>query len=150
MGKMFINDTTLSSIADAIREKGGTTDAMLPGEMAGKIQAISAGYAVKNGSFKLTSAGNSVTVDGLGGTPAHVVVWMSLYPTSSIAIGSGSMIMMMSTIGDIRCLRVMGSSIYVYEQGSTYFNITPTSNGFTLKSNIGNFAATSYNYLALL
>lgn len=43
MAKYSIEDTTLISIADAIREKNGATDTYKPGEMAAAIQAISAG-----------------------------------------------------------------------------------------------------------
>lgn len=41
--KYTINDTTLTSIADAIRAKGGTTAALTPSQMAEAIAAIQAG-----------------------------------------------------------------------------------------------------------
>ena len=41
--KCVVNKSTMSGIADAIRAKGGTTDAMLPSEMAAKIAAIPSG-----------------------------------------------------------------------------------------------------------
>lgn len=43
MAKYTINDTTLTSIADAIRAKGGTTAALTPAQMAEAIAAIQAG-----------------------------------------------------------------------------------------------------------
>ena len=43
MSKVLINDTTMTDIADAIREKDGSTAQMYPSEMAGKIQGISQG-----------------------------------------------------------------------------------------------------------
>ena len=43
MSKVLINDTTMTDIADAIREKDGSTAQMYPSEMAMKIQGISTG-----------------------------------------------------------------------------------------------------------
>ena len=43
MAKYTINDTTLTSIADAIRAKGGTSAALTPAQMAEAIAAIQAG-----------------------------------------------------------------------------------------------------------
>ena len=47
MAKYVIEDTTLTGIAGAIREKNGTTDTMKPTEMAAAIAAI-----VSGGSFE--------------------------------------------------------------------------------------------------
>ena len=41
MAEYLIQDTTLTSIADAIREKTGTTGVIKPTEMASKIRSIS-------------------------------------------------------------------------------------------------------------
>ena len=63
MAKYTINDTTLTSIADAIRAKGGTSAALTPSQMAEAIAAIQAGggggaeilgHKVAYGSFTLT------------------------------------------------------------------------------------------------
>ena len=40
MSKVFITDTLLTSIADAIRSKLGITDTIKPSEMAGKIEEL--------------------------------------------------------------------------------------------------------------
>lgn len=45
MSKYSINDTTLTAIADAIREKGGTSAPILANGMAAAIAAIQAGGA---------------------------------------------------------------------------------------------------------
>ena len=42
MAKVIVNDTTLTSIADAIREKGNTTATLKPAEMPNAILAIAA------------------------------------------------------------------------------------------------------------
>lgn len=43
VGQVMVNDLTLLNIANAIREKNGTDKKYLPSEMAGAIEAISAG-----------------------------------------------------------------------------------------------------------
>jgi hypothetical protein len=43
MANVIINDTHLTNIADAIREKTGTSDTYKPGEMAAAISAITTG-----------------------------------------------------------------------------------------------------------
>lgn len=43
MANVFVQDTTMSAIADAIRGKRGISDRMLPGEMAEQISKISTG-----------------------------------------------------------------------------------------------------------
>ena len=40
MSLVYLNDSTLTGIADAIREKGGTTDTYLPSEMAAAIESL--------------------------------------------------------------------------------------------------------------
>ena len=42
MSVILLNDSTMIDIADAIREKSGSTDQMLPSEMGGAIRGISA------------------------------------------------------------------------------------------------------------
>lgn len=44
MGRGFIEDTTLTAIADAIREKAKTTVQMKPSEMADMIKNLGGGY----------------------------------------------------------------------------------------------------------
>ena len=43
MGKVILNDTTLTSIADAIRNKNGEINTYLPSEMPQKILDIQSG-----------------------------------------------------------------------------------------------------------
>lgn len=43
MAKVFIEETTLSAIGDAIREKDGTSDLIPVTEMSSRISAISSG-----------------------------------------------------------------------------------------------------------
>lgn len=46
MSTILLNDSTMTEIADAIREKSGTTKQMLPNEMASKITLIPSGFYV--------------------------------------------------------------------------------------------------------
>lgn len=48
MPAVLVNDSTMTEIADAIREKDGSSTKMLPSEMAGKIQDISTGIEIPN------------------------------------------------------------------------------------------------------
>lgn len=48
MSAVLINDTTMTSIAEAIRSKDGSSAKMLPSEMAGKIKNISTGIEIPN------------------------------------------------------------------------------------------------------
>lgn len=43
MAKVYLEDSTLTGIGNAIREKNGTTDLLLPSEMITAIQSISGG-----------------------------------------------------------------------------------------------------------
>ena len=67
MSKVLINDTTLISIANAIREKNGSSELIRPGEMADKIQTISStpgGSALENQMYPLDENGNITFRDG--------------------------------------------------------------------------------------
>lgn len=49
MANVLIDDTNLTNIANAIREKNGTTTTYKPGEMAGAISAIETGSSITKG-----------------------------------------------------------------------------------------------------
>lgn len=69
MAKGLVKDSTLTAIANAIREKTETTGTMLPSEMAAMIQGLSS-MKVTYGSKTGSSASNSLTIEhGLGETP---------------------------------------------------------------------------------
>lgn len=63
MAKYTINDTTLTAIADAIREKAGVSGGIDPADMAGLIAAIESGgddtYRIVKGEFTLASGQTS-------------------------------------------------------------------------------------------
>ena len=50
MSLVYLYESTLTGIADAIREKGGTTDTYMPSEMAAAIESLS----VSDGSSDTT------------------------------------------------------------------------------------------------
>lgn len=82
MAKYTINDTTLTSIADAIRAKGGTTAALTPAQMAEAIAAIQAGGGgYKTGTFTLAEfrklKNDSYVIDhGLNSMPSYIFVYV--------------------------------------------------------------------------
>lgn len=55
MAKMFINDSTLTAIADAIRAKTESTETMLPSEMAALIEGIETGGGITGKTESITS-----------------------------------------------------------------------------------------------
>lgn len=71
MAQGVINDTTLTSIADAIREKLESTDTMFPSEMAALIESIEAGGSGKiaYGSVSFSSGTTKSVTHGLGVKP---------------------------------------------------------------------------------
>lgn len=93
MTKMLINDSTLTAIADAIRAKGGTSEVMLPGDMAELIEALPAGGSVtlKTGTFRPSENGLTfsmgITVDT---TKPHLLVVAQDENNGSISSDSGT------------------------------------------------------------
>ena len=81
MAKGLIKDSTLTAIANAIREKTETTATMLPSEMAALIQGIT-GAKVAYGSKALNNGNtpsiNSVTIDHGLGTIPNLVYFMEI------------------------------------------------------------------------
>jgi len=76
MAKRSIDDTTLKNIADAIREKAGTSDAMTPAQMAQAIAAIVTGGGTSCVTGRFTVAENKKTVTiahGLGKVPVGAI-----------------------------------------------------------------------------
>ena len=88
-----IEDSVLTAVADAIREKTGSTDTMTVGEMPAAIASITAGGGLPAkmavGSFSCPGtdhpAGGNFTIEhGLGTIPRAVLVWRAsqLYDTT--------------------------------------------------------------------
>lgn len=90
-----IEDSAMAAIADAIREKTGSTDTMKVGEMPAAIAAIAAGSGLPAkmtvGSFSCPvpySAMGGFTIEhGLGNRPAAVLVWRAEQPNSTVING---------------------------------------------------------------
>lgn len=59
MSKVFIEESTLTSIGDAIRGKNGTTDLIAPLDMAAAISNLSSGAEVKHAQIYAGSASSS-------------------------------------------------------------------------------------------
>jgi len=54
MANVYLQDSTLSAIGDAIRNKGGTSDLLLPSEMAPAILNLSTGGSSSSGGINLS------------------------------------------------------------------------------------------------
>lgn len=66
MAEYLIQDTTLTGIGDAIREKEGSSGAIPVSSLASRIAAISTGTTVQtaNGTFKTSSKGTATVTCG--------------------------------------------------------------------------------------
>lgn len=133
MANVIINDTNLTNIANAIREKNGTTDTYKPSEMANAIAAIEAGGG--GGGYEPTDA--ELTFD-------------FYYATSNEAYGSifenGNCAWMLREYGDRISIR---TGPYLYNVFSKYpyevfdANVSLTSD--TQYFAIAKMFANSYN-----
>ena len=105
MAKYVIDDSTLTSIADAIREKAGTSGMMQPGEMAALIGQIitSDNVHAYNGSFKLSSSGNVAPLSGVDSSDYAFAVLVN----SQSVTGSGR------TVATLACVEIPGSGIRI-------------------------------------
>lgn len=74
MEQVLVNESSLQDIANAIREKSEGTELILPSEMGAAIRAIQVGGELKyaTGSLRLSANGTSLSVNGVGFTPAVV------------------------------------------------------------------------------
>lgn len=91
MSKVFIDDTSLTAIADAIRSKNNSTDTYLPSAMPAAIEAISSGLDTSDATSSESDIRNGKTayVNGVKITGSLVI---QNYYTGTIAPES--------TIGD--------------------------------------------------
>ena len=84
MAKVFIEETTLSAIGDAIRTKTETTELINPADMAEKIEGISVGSAAVVEPLSITSNGTYNAPEGIDGyTPITVNVPQDGAPTAA-------------------------------------------------------------------
>ena len=128
MAKGLVNDSTLTAIANAIREKTETTATMLPSEMAALIQGIT-GAKLTYGTvtFATGSSKNTETIThNLGDIPNIFIIFAtrdgygSLFNSSNIYVA-----LMPDGVG--RTSWATSSGAY-YQSGGNYFNdITATS-----------------------
>ena len=73
MANVLVQDTALTAIADAIREKNGSTDTYKPGEMAAAISEISVGSAAVVEELNITNNGTYTAPEGIDGYSPVVV-----------------------------------------------------------------------------
>ena len=87
----FINDATLTDIADAIREKKEISDLMFPGEMAELIRSIETGVSLPSWITELEFATATVGTEttslsipcSMSSAPTSILMWASTYKATS-------------------------------------------------------------------
>ena len=90
MGKVFIQEETLTNIGSAIRERTGKTDLIAPGDMPAEIRAIVGGSDPVIQRLDITSNGTYNVYDGVDGfAPVVVNVPQDGAPTDSELIVQG-------------------------------------------------------------
>ncbi len=130
MAKGLIKDSTLTAIANAIREKTETTGTMLPSEMAALIQGITgAKVAYGKETYSVNSADTTATIThGLGETPNLFVMFESSAP-----INYGRNILE-ALMPDGSLTHFWGSTQGVsYGNSTIYITITPDAEKVTVK-----------------
>lgn len=80
MSKVLVNDTDLSGIANAIRQKSGGSTLYKPSEMAAAVAAIPTGGITPTGTISITQNG---TVDVTQYASASVNVPSQTLPSAS-------------------------------------------------------------------
>ena len=136
MANVFVNEDSLSAIADAIRDKLNTEDTYKPGEMADAIESISGGSVNnQNKTVHPSSSDQSITADtgysGLGTVSVKAVTMSNL---SAANIVEGVTVKIGDADDDDRIASVTGSA-----SGG----ITPTGTK-TITSNGTNIDVYSY------
>ena len=91
MAKYSVTDTSLASVADAIRAKGGTSDAMaFPTGFVSAIEAITAGggaLKTATGKWNPSANTNSYTVTGLSFKPKVIIACYQVTSTNNSTPG---------------------------------------------------------------
>ena len=144
MAKGLITQATLTGIADAIREKAGTSAAMRPDEMAALIQSISGGGKVAWGSFtpRLSTTTSVDITHNLGVVPNLIAIFISkaIITKNRLVVLN---VMPGATYINQGCLRNSSGSSLI--EGSSYVNNetnmadvfpTLTTTTMTVKSNV--------------
>lgn len=128
MAKGLINNSTLTDIANAIRAKMGTSDAMLPSEMASLIQSISVGYKVAWGSF--TPSGSYTTTVTITHNLGVVPNLIAIFPSAGMGSYNSRLISLSVMPGDQYITQVYYSDMATILSTSLTNNATNLAKAF--------------------
>lgn len=84
MSKVLINNSTLTAIANSIREKTGDTQTMLPSEMPEKIKGISTGVDTAKIASRAYDFGDFVTTEPIINVPVYAFNSMESYTNPNL------------------------------------------------------------------
>lgn len=127
MAKVFIEETTLTNIGNAIRGKEGTTELIPVNDMATRITAIQSGAEVE--ALEITSNGTYTAPEGTGYSPITVNVPQDGAPTDGELIIKGNCSYRFSNDGWNWVIKKYGNRI-------TTQNITDAVNMFNESRNL--------------
>lgn len=84
MSKVLIKNSTLTDIANAIREKTGDTQSLLPSEMSEKIKSISTGVDAAKIASRAYDFGDFVTTEPVINVPVYAFNRMESYTNPNL------------------------------------------------------------------
>lgn len=157
MGKLLIEETTLSAIGEAVRAKTGKTELLPPQNMPAEIAGISTGCAVQ-GTVSPSSA-EKITVNDLGFKPTIVMIYLAPEDYHKMYIGelifaeggkrSGNYTLYFGVIMEGEGI----SSATCNLINDDAYTLTITDDGFEIVSNNPNAyvlkTSSVYNYIAI-
>jgi len=152
MAKYSITDTTLTAIADAIREKAGKSDAMTPAQMAEMIAGLKTGgeFATATCTVAEKTAIDQVTIShDLGRQPVYGVWWVEETTLLSSDAATGSRMMVFGYIDALgmRAAYTKGNASSSNSTSLTYVfsSISQTAINYKLKPDTLGFFSSAYN-----
>lgn len=142
MAKGLIKDSTLTAIANAIREKTETTATMLPSEMAALIQGIT-GAKVAYGTVTYTDNQNTRTIThGLGVIP-NLFIMFSDSPTNYATLSDRCLVNALLPDGRSMYMTKSRNNVGIYN-GTYHTDITAT----TIKVSVSGYLCMTNTWVA--
>lgn len=143
MAKGLVKESTLTAIANAIREKTETTATMLPSEMAALIQGIT-GAKVTYGTVTYTDNQNTRTIThGLGVIPNLFIMFSDSSDSNYPTLSDRCLVNALLPDGRSMYMKKSGSNVGIYN-GTYHTDITAT----TIKVSVSGYICMENTWVA--